>query len=240
VNGWHGGTWLVCGKYELEVGLDQAGPTDGHRPFHEFPFQFLGHHALCKEAILDRVGAAETFLELFGGLGLTAAMIRARNPRWHLIVESNPALVMHLRANGFWAEHGNAFERIVELTQPVDLVDADFGRFTVLHWDREEHVRNFVLRLFDLNHRYVMFTDEAKARLGVNRSKYAAVLGTDVRDLEDYVNGWSHCWYSLYGYSIVAAEYNSSAVYTLWEQRQPVGVIPNKTLAGYRGVVPVL
>jgi hypothetical protein len=237
---WHGGTWLVCGKYELNVELDQAGPTNGHRPFHEFPFKFLGHHALCKEAILDRVDAAETFFELFGGLGLTAAMIRARTPRWHLLVEADPALAMHLQLNGFHCEHDDSFHRVKELTHPIDLVDADFGRFTVLHWEQDSAVRDFVTELFTPGHRYVMFTDEAKARLGVNREKYAAVMHADVRDLADYVNAWSRWWWGHYGYSISAAEYNSGATYTLWEQKPPQNVTPNKTHAGYRGVVPVL
>jgi hypothetical protein len=237
---WHAGRWLVCGKYELEVKLEQAAPTEGHRPFHEFPFKFLGHHALCKEAILARTEDTESCVELFGGLGLTSTMIRARDPRWHLIIERDAALQWHLRMNGFNAERADAFDRVAELTQSCDLVDADIGRFTVLHWERDVDVRKFVTDLFEPGHRYVMFTDEAKARLGVNAPKYAAVMRTDVRDLADYCNGWSQWWWGHYGYSMTAAEYNAGAVYTLWQQRPPVKVIPNKTHASYRGVVPVL
>lgn len=238
--GWHGGRWLVCGKYELEIYVDQAGPSAGHRPFHEFPFRFLGHHALCKEAILDRAEETQTCVELFGGLGLTSVMIRARNPLWHQVIEHDLELVHHLRANGFWAEKRDAFQRVQELTSPLDLVDADFGRFTVLHWERDENVRQFVTDLFEPGHRYVMFTDEAKARLGVNASKYAEVMHAEVHDLASYCNGWSQWWWGHYGYSMTAAEYNSGAVYTLWQQRPPTTVIPNKTTAGYPGVVRVL
>jgi hypothetical protein len=236
---WHAGRWLVCGKYELEVELEQAAPTEGHRPFHEFSFRFLGHHALCKEAILARTEDTGSCVEMFGGLGLTSVMIRARNPRWHQIVERDMDLVNHLKRNGFHAVCTDALVH-AQMRQPLDLVDADIGRFTVLHWERDEVVRQFVTDLFEPGHRYVMFTDEAKARLGVNAPKYAAVMRTDVRDLADYCNGWSQWWWGHYGYSMTAAEYNAGAVYTLWQQQPPIKVTPNKTKAGYPGVVPVL
>lgn len=237
---WRAGRWLVCGKYELEVELAQADSTSGHRPFHEFPMSFMGQHAVCKEALVRALSPMEYVTELFGGMGLTGSCFRAEHPlRDHELYEKNEDLVRHLRSNGFEAHVGDAFEVVYDLP-PRDCVDADFGRFTVLQWNRDVELRRFVEKLFTGEHRFIMFTDEAIHYLHTNLPLYSAALGWPVTGLASYLDGWSHVWGTLYGYAIVRAEYNSGACYTLWAREPFAPVEPRRTQAPYRGVVPVL
>lgn len=231
-------TWRICEKWDLEVELKQAAVTKKLRAFHEFPAETMGRRTVCREQLVASLPPVETVRELFGGLGLTATMIRnLHHPKEHRVTEIHPDLVEHLRRNRFDTGQEHAFAAVRRIREhPYDLVDADFGLFTVLQWERKPELQQFMEDLFNGGHRHIFITDEAVSRLGVNRDKYARVLDAIVNDLEDYVNGWSRCFYGRYGYSIVQAEHHRGATYTRWGPVPPSHVKPNKTTAAYEGV----
>lgn len=229
--------WRVCGKWDLTVDLERPPNSTGHRPFHEFPIADIGKHILCREQLLASLQPLRTVRELFGGLGLTATVVRGQHhPAWHRITEIHPDLVEHLRRNEFDAAQENAFAAVGRLDKRWDLVDADFGLFTVLQWHRDPKLQRFMKELFRGGHSYVMITDECVARLGANRDKYAWVLDAFIENLEDYVNAWSGEFDSLYGYSMEQAVYYRGAVTTLWRQGPRMHVHPVRCEATYPGV----
>jgi hypothetical protein len=228
--------WKICDKWELTVELEQAAATKGHRPFHEFPVSSMGRRAVCRERLLANLPQIETAVELFGGLGITSTILRnTQTLSDHVVSELNQDLVGHLARNGFNARQGDAFAEVSGY-QGRDLLDCDFGLFTILQWRKNPELQEFADSAFNGGHRYLIWTDESISRLGVNREKYAAVFATETKNIKDYVNNWSKLWFSLYGYSILDAQHHRGATYTMWTRQEPVEVTPTKTTAEYEGV----
>lgn len=228
--------WRVCGKYDLDVGLELGDSKAVDRPFHHFPLADINKHAICREALVQQLPSARTVCELFGGLGVTASIFRGLHaPSRHVVFERSSELVAHLHRNGFVARLENA-HTMIQVLDPHEVLDCDFGRFTILQWSRNPLLRAFTDAAFNGSHDRILFTDEAIVMFAFNRVKYGAVLGAPVETIDDYVSAWSRLWHGLYGYSIAAAERHRGAVYTLWHQAPPVLVAVRKTEADYPGV----
>lgn len=220
----------------MAIDLPDAEARRG-APFHAYPRSFIGKHILCREALFRGIGQQGKVLELFGGLGCSSVLLREYcQPYEHLVIERDPHLATHIRGQGFAVRWGDVYENLEVVKEPRDLVDADFGDFTIHHWRTNLIVQEIWEQLFSSGHRKVVTTDIAGPHLHLHRERYEGLLLLPCDTYEHYVTALSAFMYDLYGYSVARAEYHHGSCSMLWLPGEGHGIAFERTEAAYEGV----
>lgn len=216
------GRFTVGGSWVLDVDLreETGGAVRGSVPYSTVGVDKMARRLSARSALFRTLERPETVTELFGGMGLCSTVIRGLwNPSRHRVFEINPGLAAHLLSNRFIASCVDSY-KVARTLSPQDLLDVDFGLFTVGHL-RDRETSLLISDIFSPGHRSIVMTDHAMSRFGAHKELYGTVLRETIFETTDYYEAWSREFFERYGYSIRRAFRSKGSTYVLWEKGEP-------------------